>query len=154
MSFSEPNPKPSKPTKLLIITSSGGGGLLQAAVAKEQEVKAKDPNIQIVKRDVLKDWVWKALGRFIIIYWNGAQRRGLVKAQFFIVRFQWIFEIFSWPTFFYKTLKILYQENIDRVIDTQVIGTSAILKAIRIFNRKMGKNVVLEKIVVDLPTKK
>ncbi len=154
MSFQESSPKPSKPTKLLIITSSGGGGLLQAAVAKEQEAKANDPTVQIVKRDVLKDWVWKRLGRFSIFYWNGAQRRGLVKAQLFIVQFQWLFELFSWPAFFYKTLKILYKENIDRVIDTQVMGTSAILKAIRLFNRKMGKNVVLEKIVVDLPTKK
>lgn len=137
----------------MIITSSGGGGLLQAALAKEQEAKEEDPHLIVVKKDMLKDWIWKGLGKFCIQYWNGAQRRGRVKAQVFAMQMQIVFDWFSWPNVFYKTLKTLYQENVDRVIDTQNMGTSAILKAIRIFNRHKKKSVILEKIVVDLPSK-
>jgi hypothetical protein len=127
--------------------------LLQAAVAKEQEALIQNPHLVIVKKDMLKDWIWKALGRFCITYWNGAQRKGYVKAQLFAMQMQWVFDLFLWPNVFYKTLQTLFREDVDRVIDTQNMGTAAILKAIRLFNRKKQKNVVLEKVVVDLPSK-
>lgn len=142
-----------KSNKLLIITSSAGGGLLQAAIALEQEARAKDSDIHIVKRDVLKDWIWTALGKFCIAFWNKSQRGGHVRAQVFALKKQWLFDLFTWPNVLYKTLRILFEENFDRVIDTQMMGTSAIVTAIRIFNWKTGKKVVLEKIMVDLPTK-
>ncbi len=144
---------PPKPKKLLIITSSGGGGLLQAAVAKEQEARSQDPSLTIVKRDVLRDWVGKRFGEFCISYWNGAQRMGRLKTQVFGMRTQWIFDWIAWPSVFYKTLKTLFDEDVDRVIDTQNLCTSAILKAIRIFNKRRAKQICLEKVIVDLPTK-
>ena len=149
MSFSDPE----KPRKLLIITSSGGGGLIQAAIAKEQEALAADPGISVVKKDVLKDWVWGWLGLFSIGYWNSAQKRGSVAIQVFSMRAQWAFDLMVWPTVFYRTMKTLFDEEVDRVIDTQNMCTSAIVKAIRIYNKKMAKKIVLEKVVVDLPTK-
>jgi hypothetical protein len=142
----------SGPSNLLIITSSAGGGLLQAAIAMEQELRAKNPDIYIVKKDVLKDWVGRALGQFSIAFWNKSQRNGHVRAQVFALKKQWLFDLFIWPNVFYKTLRTLFRENIDRVIDTQMMGTSAIATAIRVFNRKTGKRLLLEKIVVDLPT--
>jgi hypothetical protein len=48
----------------------------------------------------------------------------------------------------------LFEKNIDRVFDSQPLGNSAILKAIRIYNKKRNKHLILEKIVVDLPTPK
>lgn len=152
MIISEPAPKSHK--KLLIITSSGGGGLLQAANAKEQEALAVNPELLIVRRDVLRDWVGDTFGKFCIGYWNVAQRGGYIWAQIFVWRVQWIFDLISWPQVFFQTLKILFAENFDRIIDTQNLCTSAILKAIRIYNQKRAKDLRLEKVVVDLPTKK
>ena len=151
--MSLPDPRPPRPNKLLIITSSGGGGLIQAAVAKEQAALAQDPDLLIIKRDVLKDWVGKGFGRFCIAYWNGAQRKGRIWAQVSVMRVQWVFDLISWPSVFFRALQTLFREDVDRVIDTQNMGTSAILKAIRIFNKQKSKKVCLEKIVVDLPTK-
>ncbi len=144
----------SQTSKFLIITSSAGGGLLQAAVAQEQHILSQNPHVQIIKCDVLKDWVWRWLGNFCIESWNSAQKKGNVKSQGFYVFFHRFFDYLTWPNVFLHTIKILFKNDIDRVIDTQTTSTSAIMKAIRVFNWKKSKNVVLEKIVVDLPTKK
>jgi hypothetical protein len=143
-----------KMKKLLIVTSSGGGGLIQTANAKAQEALARDPGLQIVRRDLLVDWIWKPMGRFFINSWNKAQRRGNVSAQSFFVWGQFLVDIFLHPTIFVYALYTLFTEDVDHVIDTQVFGTSAILKALRIYNWRRGKSVHLEKILVDLPTKK
>ncbi len=144
----------SRPLKLLIITSSGGGGLLQAAIAKEQQAKVDDPHIQIIKKDVLKDWVGKKFGQFCTSSYNKAQQKGDVKSITFYCQSQRIFDVMCWPLIFVQTLNVLFRENIDQVIDTQNLCTSAILKAIRFFNYKKSKKIVLEKIIVDLPTNK
>ncbi len=143
-----------KPKKLLIITSSGGGGLLQTANAKQQEILAKDPNVIIVRRDVLKDWLWKPFGKFCINFWNRAQLRGNIPLQVFCVYAQLVFDFFLHPVFFFYAASTIFKEDVDYIIDTQNMGTSAILKALGLFNRKKGKNVRLEKVLVDLPTKK
>jgi hypothetical protein len=140
--------------KLLIITSSAGGGLLQAAAAQEQDAVSKNPNVHTIQCDVLKDWVWSWLGRFSIESWNTAQRKGDIFSQKFFASFQRLFDYITWPNSFFHTLSILFKEDIDRVIDTQPSSTSAIMKAIRIFNWKRSKKVILEKIIVDLPTRK
>ena len=143
-----------KPKKLLILTSSGGGGLIQAAKAKEQEAKVKDPNIVIIRRDVLRNWMGKWFGKFCCNRWNGAQINGNVDALKFLIEVQYVFDYFCWPIFFFCSLWTFFREDIDQVIDTQPMGTSAILKALRIYRRKTGKNIKLEKVVVDLPTKR
>jgi hypothetical protein len=145
------NPKP----KVLIITSSGGGGLLQAANAKEQEIKEKFPEAVVIQRDVMKDWMGLGFGRLFVTLWNSAQRRGNVFAQVFFgyvgPRFlDWIF----WPSIFIGSLRLLFKEDIDQVIDTQAFGTSATIKAIRWFNRLRKKTLCLEKVMVDFPTKR
>lgn len=142
-----------KPKKLLIITSSGGGGLIQTANAKEQEALAKDPNLIIVRRDVLKDWVWKPIGQYFINFWNKAQLKGNIPAQMICVHGQFLVDYFLYPTIFFYALYTAFKEDVDHVIDTQPMGTSAIIKALRIFNRKKRKCVRLEKVLVDLPTK-
>lgn len=151
MIFSERTPKSSK--NLLLLTSSGGGGLLQAAVAKQQEILEQDPSTTIIRRDLLKDWMGLS-SSFLINFWNRAQQRGNLKAQNLCVWGQSIFDAFVWPRVFTVSLYTLFRYNIDRIIDTQPMGTSALLLAIRLYNKKRKKKVVLEKILVDLPTKK
>lgn len=140
-----------KPKKLLIITSSGGGGLLQTAYAKEQEALARNPNLVIVKRDVLKDWA--PFSSFMINFWNQAQRKGSIAAQMICVRGQFICDFFLYPYFFFSALYTIFKEDVDYVIDTQPLGTAAIVRALKIFNRKQKKNVRVEKVIVDLPTR-
>ena len=141
-----------KPKKLLIITSSGGGGLIQSANAKEQEALAKDPNLVVVRRDVLKDWV--PFGSFCINIWNKSQKQGHVLAQILCVKGQPLGDILLYPSIFFNALYTILKEDVDQIIDTQPLGTSAIVRALNIFNRKRKKNVYIEKVLVDLPTKK
>lgn len=141
-----------KQRKILIITSSGGGGLLQTATAKEQEFLAKDPNLVIIRRDVLKDWA--PFGSFFINFWNQAQKTGNIAAQMLCVKGQFIIDFFLFPSIFFNALFTIFNEDVDHIIDTQPMGTLAIVKALRIFNRKRFKNAVVEKVLVDLPTKK
>src|SRR3990167_4368236 len=145
---------PSRPKKLLIITSSGGGGLIQTANAKQQEALAKDPNLIIIRKDLLKDWVAKPIGPYCIYLWNKAQTNGNVFTQQICVATQFLADFLLHPLIFFKALSPFLQEDIDQIIDTQPLGTSAILKALRIFNQSKKKNVRLEKVLVDLPTKK
>lgn len=143
-----------KPKKLLLITSSGGGGLIQTANAKEQEALAKDPQLVIIRRDLLKDWVWKPMGQYMINFWNKAQCKGDISAQLICVHGQFIADFFLYPFLFFYALYTAFKEEVDGVMDTQPLGTSAIINALRIYNWRKRKNVRLEKILVDLPTKK
>ncbi len=144
-----------KKKKLLIITSSGGGGLIQAANAKEQEARASDPQISIIRRDVLRDWLGKRIGEYSINRWNQAQIRGDVADQAWCAWAQLsISEYIFWPQIFLQALYILFKEDVDEIIDTQCLGTSSILAALRIYNWKKNKQVRLQKVLVDLPTKK
>ena len=140
--------------KVLIITSSGGGGLIQAAKAKEQEIKLQSPKTIIFTRDMMKEWVWKIIGVFGINSWNRSQKRGFVRPLEWLGYCLKCADYIIWPKVFFHVFHILKKEGIERVIDTQPLGTSAIIRAIRLYNWCRKKNVVLEKMIVDLPTKK
>lgn len=146
--------KTKKTRKALIITSSCGGGLLQAAIAKEQELLANDPSTVIARRDMVREWYWKIIGKFALFAWDTAQRKGNVRALETLLRMQGAADRVFWPQIFIRSLSTFFKEEADRVIDTQCLGTSAILRALRIYNFLRNKKVVLEKVVVDLPTEK
>lgn len=148
-----PEAVPVKIQRLLIITSSGGGGLLQAANAKEQEARVKNPDIVVIRKDLLKDWMGEVFGSFCSEKWNRAQIKGDVAALRFFIASQYFFDYLCWPYLFICAVYALFKEDVDHVIDTQPIGTSAILKALRIYNWMRSKKVHLQKILVDLPTK-
>jgi len=144
----------SQPTKVLIITSSGGGGHLQLALAKEQELREEYSEVNICIKDVMNDWVWRPIGWFFVELWNMAQRGGIVWIQSACCAIPRVADAIMWPYIFIGSLYTLFKENADRVIDTQMFGTSATIKAIRIFNAIRKKNLCLEKFILDLPTKK
>lgn len=143
-----------KQKKVLIITSSGGNGLLQAAQAKEDEVLLKDPDAIIIKKDALMQWMGNSFGSFARHLWNSAQKKGNVLSQVFFLKTQFIVEYFSTPILFICMFRLLMKEDVDRVIDTQVFCTAYFVKAIRLYNWLRKKNLVLEKVMIDLPTKK
>lgn len=138
--------------KILILASSGGGGLIQAANAKEQQIRSKYPNVRIIRRDILRDWTGKWMGGISIKLWNSAQKSGNITALKIFSIGVAISDFFFAPYVFYKALKTLFQEDIDHIIDTQPLCTGSIIKALRIFHWKKGRRVCLEKVLVDLPT--
>ncbi len=138
--------------KVLIITSSGGGGLLQSAIAKEQQLKEQDPNVVIVKKDILLDWV-PPIGYFGRWLYNWAQKNGSILVQEILTRCNVYADMLFFPAVFYHTLKTLFKEDIDHVMDNTPICTSAIVKAIRLYSHFKKKPLYLEKVLVDLPTK-
>lgn len=140
-------------SNLLIITSSGGGGLLQSAIAMEQEEKKINPNVNIVKRDLLMQWTGGAIGIFGKFFYNWTLRSGKVFFTNLLVKCNLAAEHLFFPLVFFSALRVLFKENIDRVIDNQPMGIGPIIKAIRIYNKFAKKNIVLEKVFVDLPTK-
>ena len=91
-----PEAVPVKIQRLLIITSSGGGGLLQAANAKEQEARAKNPDIIVIRKDLLKDWMGEVFGSFCSEKWNRAQIKGDVAALRFFIASQYFFDYLCW----------------------------------------------------------
>ncbi|MEI6243054.1 MAG: hypothetical protein WCP39_06595 [Chlamydiota bacterium] len=139
---------------VLILTASGGGGLLQAAAAKKQEILLKNPSARVLTKDLLASDKWNWLGKFGVVAWNQSQRHGTVLGQNLLAYFQAIAEYLFWPQFYFETLHLLQKENIDRVIDTQPLASGATLQAIQTYNKISGKKLILEKFIVDLPTKK
>ncbi|MFA6118728.1 MAG: hypothetical protein WCT85_06215 [Parachlamydiales bacterium] len=143
-----------KNNKYLIITSSGGAGLLQATKALSQKIAQENPDSNIIIQDVMIHWLKGFVGKFCISTWNSSQRKGRVKTLKALVLGLRLAEFIFWPIFFYQTLSILIKKDIDFIIDTQPLCTSAVLKAIRIFNRFFKKDLYLKKVFVDLPTVK
>jgi len=141
-----------KNTTYLIITASGGAGLLHAAKAQVQRLKKQDPNAKIIIKDLMLEWLGGFLGSFGVNAWNKAQKKGKVKYQELLVSLQRLAEIIFWPQIFYFVFRTLIKEDIDYVYDTQPLGTSATIKAIRLFNKISKKKLVLRKIFVDLPS--
>lgn len=140
--------------KALILTISGGSGLIQAAKAFEQKLLAEDPNYEVIQKEILLDWGYKAIGKFGINYYDKIQRVGSVFAKDMSIKFIFLTDYFFWPKFFFSFLSFLLKHNVDRVIDTQPVGVSALIKALRVYNKIRKKNLVLEKVIVDLPTKR
>ncbi len=152
--MSIPDSSSGKPRKLLIITCSGGAGLIQTANGKEQEARIKNPQGVIVRRDALKDWLWFGIGDGCVNLWNGSQTKGYVWFQSFCVWAQLLVDRFFWPMFFASSFYTFWKEDVDEIIDTQNMGTSAIINALRLYNRIKKKEIKLQKVLVDLPTNK
>jgi hypothetical protein len=140
-------------SKVVIITSSGGGGLLQSAIAIEQEERKRDENVQIIKRDILLDWV-KGLGVLSAFFYNWNQRRGKVKVINLLARCNLYADFLLFPFAFFGAFCTFFKNKMDRVYNNQIICFSAILKALRLYNWFFKKSVVLNMVLVDLPTKK
>ncbi len=141
-----------KEHSFLLITTSGGNGNLQAAIAKEQQLKEDYPKAKIAKIDLLLQGL-SFLGRIIPHFWNTYQKRGSTKRlEWMASKLQW-FDVVFWPYVFFWTLYHLKKQSPDRVFDTQPLATAGIIRAIRVYNFWQKKELVLEKILLEFPTK-
>lgn len=141
-----------KRKKLLIITSSGGGGHIQAAKAHAVKALSENPNTDIIQKDILIDMASKRLGKWFVYLWNSSQKRGNIKFLMFLQKNVPTADIVLGIFIFLRTLCILLKEGIDQIVDTQPVGTFAIVKAIKLAKKITGKPLKLEKIVTELPT--
>lgn len=137
---------------VLIITSSGGGGHIAAATARAHDIHKNHPDWPISQRDILVDWLSRPIGTLFAGFWNFAQKKGSVSMQKFLIFFQRAEEFVVWPIIFLCAFYNIQKDDIDLVIDTQPMNTSAILKAMRLYMVFSKKTIICEKVLVDLPT--
>ncbi len=142
-----------KSKTLLIITSASGGGHLQAAKATAAKALAKDPDIKIIQKDLLIDFVGKRFGKFFVHLWNASQKKGNLTALTFLSKNIRAADFFFHIRILSKVFPLLLKEDVDQIIDTQPVGTAAIIKAIKYASRITKKSLKLEKILTELPTK-
>jgi hypothetical protein len=137
--------------RILILTLTAGGGHIQAAKAKYIETLTAHPEATILERDILFDWIWKYFGLFAKHLWGDAQAKGniflLVCLAFALKLADYLF----WIPFFFSALNTCLKFDIDEIIDTQPLGTSAIIKALRFIKWRTGKQISYEKVITDLP---
>mgnify|MGYP001756648456 CR=1 FL=1 len=141
-----------KVQNLLLITSSGGGGHLQAAKAKIASIRSSNPNAIIYQQDLLLDWLGPVIGRLFGWIWNFSMKKGWVVMQERLQQSQRILDITFWPVIFTHAFAQLIRKNIDQIIDTQPLGTSAIIKATRLASFWTKKPLFVEKVITELPT--
>lgn len=137
---------------ILVITASGGGGHLQAAKAKILEVETKHPKSTIITKDLLKELSGRLMGKFMINLWNTAQRNGRVKVLECLASSIPIFDNLFWIPLFYNILKLLWKHDIDHIINTQPLGLSSVMAAIRIVNYFKKKTIYVDIVLTELPT--
>ena len=145
-------PLEKKRKKLLLITSSGGGGHLQAAKAQAVKALSEDPTTEIIQKDILIDIVSKQFGKGFVFLWNSSQKRGNVRFLMFLLKNIPTADFLFGSFIFLRVFYIILKEGIDQIVDTQPIGTSATIKAIKLARKISGKSLKLEKIVTELPT--
>lgn len=139
--------------KILILTLTAGGGHIQAAKAKRLETRATYKDASIFEEDILFDWVFKYFGLFAKHLWGDAQAQG---NTFLLIMLSFglrIADYMLWVPFFFSALNTCLKHDVDKIIDTQPLATSAVIKALRIIKWWKGKEIVYEKVITDLPTK-
>ena len=136
----------------LLLTSSGGGGHLEATAAIAHELHETQPELRVIQRDILKDWMGRWFGRFLPEAWNYAQKRGNLIVQKLLCLFIPSFHILCWLPVFFNALYLLLRKNVTWIIDSQPFGGHPIFKAIRLVEKWKGVSICYEKVLVDLPT--
>lgn len=143
-----------KRKKLLLITISGGGGHILVAKAKAAQALLENPAPEIIQKDIFIDWFGKYFGKSFAYIWNISQKKGHHRMISFLSKSIRIADVLFYVHIFYKTFSTIIKQDIDQIIDTQPVGTSAIIKAIKLAGRFKKKNLLLEKIITELPTEK
>ena len=141
--------------KILMITLSGGGGHIQATKAKCRQIKEKHPNTEFVFFDTLMETYGARLGKFFVWQWDSALENGDVTYQEWLrISGHPIAEKLFWLPIFFKVLHQCFFNGITKIIDTQIMGTSAIISALRLVKLFKKREVKYEKIITELPSEK
>ena len=139
----------------LIITTICGGGHLQAANAIRKKILSSDQTAQVIQIDLFNDWMGKAVGGFLTRCWNSPLRKGhnILSLCYSYFGIPFADPLFFIPLFI-NAFKTFQKYPLCRVIDTQPVGSFAITLALLLSNKLKNKNLKIEKILTELPTKK
>lgn len=141
------------PETILMITLSAGGGHMQAARGKFKQIQEKNPNTRFLVCDLFIDTFGSAIGKSFNGWWDAPQETGNVSKQEWLrVMGLPLADKLFWLPIFCKMLYILFTNPIDRIIDTQPVATSAIIKALRVFAFFRSKKIAFEKVLTELPS--
>jgi hypothetical protein len=132
---------------ILLITSAAGGGHLQAARVKAAEYR----DATITTFDILPGSLGP-LGSLCARLWNRAQERGNYRKQQWLARRQPLADRLFWLPIYIATLIRLLRHNADLIIDTQPVGTSAIIAAARCAMRWQRRQILIRKVLTELPS--
>lgn len=138
--------------RFLILTIHCGGGHLAAANAKIQNIVDTHPKAVIDCKDTLLDWFIYPFGKLMSGMYNKAQKNGNVSRQELLAKGQYLCECVVFIPFFLRCTYSLLTTDVDAIIDTQVLGTSAIIKAIRVAEFFGKKPIRYEKYITEIPT--
>jgi hypothetical protein len=140
---------------VLIITLICGGGHLQAANALRKKIVKADPAMSVIQVDLFNDWMGKLIGRFLTNIWNVPLQKGhnfisLCYSYFGIP----IADVIFFIPLFIQAFRTFQKYSFLRIIDTQCVGTTAITLALYLSNKLKKKNLKVEKILTEIPTKR
>lgn len=146
-------------TKILGITSEGGAGHIQ--LMRGIEGKILKQKIPFIKADALKDTLPKWMSDYCVSGWNKAKAEGDIEAQERLVKgtILWIPRhrladfLFFLPIFLWTVVKLLRNKDITRIVDTQPIGTKAIIRAARLVNYLYSRKIRITKVSTEIATK-
>ncbi|CRX37377.1 hypothetical protein [Estrella lausannensis] len=147
-----------------LITSEGGGGHKSAADAIQYKLLDQAGNksgavhrVDVLKNSILPNFIAdKATG-----VWDQAKKEGnvekqisLVKGKFLgIVTWRRLADILFFLPIFLKTFFTLWgNRKITRIVDTQAMGTTAIVAAARLANFLFQRHIEVLKMMTDMPT--
>lgn len=147
-------------TGILAFTSGAGGGHERAVAAVQSIAKAQNPNATFKKVDSLSKIMPTFLSNHFAREWDEAKAKGDVKKQIKIVEGKILGvsrrliadTVFGIPIFVITFIRLLLNRKITRIVDTQPIGTKAIIRAARLTSFLFGRNIKVTKVMTDLPS--
>jgi hypothetical protein len=148
-----------KSNNILIVSLNGGVGHQMAAQCIEGEASKK--GIKFDRRDALAHLGGsKKIGDYCAKLWNEAQKKGAIEQQKRLFKGRWFAELtFAIPIFF-RTIYLLLKFDYDLLINTQFLGTRAMIHAVRIANlinlifNLERPEIRMIMVMTDLPTKR
>lgn len=147
-----------------LITSEGGGGHKSAADAIQYKLldQAGNKSGVVHRVDVLKNSILpNFIAEKVTGVWDQAKKDGdvekqisLVKGKFLgIVTWRRLADIIFFLPIFLKTFFTLWgNRKITRIVDTQAMGTTAIIAAARLANFLFQRHIEVLKMMTDMPT--
>jgi len=148
----------------LILTNNSGGGHIEVAKQVQQEVdqknKGQSEKIHTVTHEILTGTFGSFIGKKIANAWNNNQKKENIKLINRSLKFHRLGNAGAAIPVFFTTLRVLWKNDIDTVINVQPMATSSIVKAVRVMNfvnhRFLKKNHVINVsiLLTELPTER
>ena len=145
---------------ILGLFSAGGSGHKQALLALKSRLADSCPDLPFVTCDILHNALPSYLARLLTRGWDRAKAAGDVKkltslysgTLFRIPRHRFADSVLFLPIFICIVRILWRHRTISKILDTQPLGTKAIVRAARCIAALTGRRITVTKVMTDLPT--